>query len=256
MINIITGGGGFIGSHLCERLLGDGQRVICIDNFITGDRRNIEGFLAESDAANSSNFSLIEHDITEPLPINDLRGIIGDESEIRIYNLACPASPIDYQNIPLETLWVSAMGTKNMLELAAQIGARFLHTSTSEVYGDPLENPQKESYFGNVNCIGPRSCYDEGKRFAESLIVNYRNIKGVDTRIVRIFNTYGPKMRANDGRVMPNFINQALEGKDITVYGDGKQTRSFCYVDDMVDGIISLMNHDEFGGPVNIGNPN
>ncbi|MBU1019230.1 MAG: UDP-glucuronic acid decarboxylase family protein [Patescibacteria group bacterium] len=242
---IVTGGAGFIGSHLCERLLGSGYEVICIDNFITGDRSNIEEFL------DNENFRLIEHDITQPLIPEglDFHGVK------EIYNLACPASPVDYQNIPLETLWVSAAGTKNMLDLAVELKAKFLHTSTSEVYGDPLEHPQRESYWGNVNCMGPRSCYDEGKRFGESLISNYAHKYGVSTKIIRIFNTYGPKMRANDGRVIPNFITQALEGKPITVYGDGYQTRSFCYVSDMVDGITAMIGRERFAGPVNLGNP-
>lgn len=242
---IVTGGAGFIGSHLCERLLKSGYEVICIDNFITGDRSNIDEFL------DNDNFRLIEHDITQPLTPEEL-----DFHGVKeIFNLACPASPVDYQNIPLETLWVSAAGTKNMLDLAVELKAKFLHTSTSEVYGDPLEHPQKESYWGNVNCLGPRSCYDEGKRFAESLVVNYAEKFGLSTKIVRIFNTYGPKMRAHDGRVIPNFITQALSGDSITIYGDGYQTRSFCYVSDMVDGIIAMMSKDRFVGPVNLGNP-
>lgn len=243
MKTIVTGGAGFIGSHLCERLLKMGREVICIDNFITGDRSNIEEFF------DNENFRLIEHDITQPLSPEDFDGVT------EIFNLACPASPVDYQNIPLETLWVSAAGTKNMLDLAVAVKAKFLHTSTSEVYGDPLEHPQKESYWGNVNCLGPRSCYDEGKRFAESLVSNYAHKFGLTTKIVRIFNTYGPKMRAHDGRVIPNFITQALSGKSITVYGDGYQTRSFCYVSDMVDGILAMMDKGDFKGPVNLGNP-
>lgn len=242
---LVTGGAGFIGSHLCERLLRSGHKVICVDNFITGDHANIEHLMKDQ------NFRLIEHDITNP--------ILGEELDLQdvteIFNLACPASPIDYQKIPLETLWVSAAGTKNMLDLACNLKAKFLHASTSEVYGDPLEHPQKESYFGNVNCLGPRSCYDEGKRFGESLITNYTHKYGLDTKIVRIFNTYGPKMRAHDGRVIPNFITQAISGKPITIYGDGYQTRSFCYIDDMVDGIWALMAARDFKGPVNIGNP-
>ena len=242
---IVTGGAGFIGSHLCKRLLKSGYSVICIDNFITGDRSNIEEFLDDD------NFRLIEHDITQPLSSEEL-----DFDGVKeIYNLACPASPVDYQNIPLETLWVSAAGTKNMLDLAVELDAKFLHTSTSEVYGDPLEHPQKETYWGNVNCLGPRSCYDEGKRFGESLVVNYSEKFGVSTKIVRIFNTYGPKMRAHDGRVIPNFITQALSGDAITIYGDGYQTRSFCFVSDMVDGIVAMMGRERFSGPVNLGNP-
>ncbi len=242
---IVTGGAGFIGSHLCERLLGSDYDVICIDSYITGDRSNIEPFFDDP------KFRFIEHDITQPLAPEEL-----DFQGVKeIFNLACPASPIDYQKIPLETLWVSAAGTKNMLDLAVKLDAKFLHTSTSEVYGDPLEHPQKESYWGNVNCLGPRSCYDEGKRFAESLVTNYAHEFGLSTKIVRIFNTYGPRMRAHDGRVIPNFITQALESKPITVYGDGYQTRSFCYVDDMVDGIVAMMARRDFKGPVNLGNP-
>jgi UDP-glucuronate decarboxylase len=245
---IVSGGAGFIGSHLCEKLLGQGHKVICIDNFITGSQTNIQPFLT------NPNFTLIDHDITTPLD-----GKIASNPALQevdeIFNLACPASPVDYQKIPFETLWVSATGTKHMLDLAKETGAKFLHTSTSEVYGDPLEHPQKETYFGNVNCLGPRSCYDEGKRFAESLITNYKEQYGVNTKIVRIFNTYGPRMRENDGRVIPNFITQALTGTPITIYGDGYQTRSFCYVDDMVSGILALMAKDNFNGPVNIGNP-
>lgn len=242
---IVTGGAGFIGSHLCERLLDKGYKVICIDNFITGDHANVGRFLK------NLNFRLIEHDITNPILTEelDLAGVT------EILNLACPASPIDYQKIPLETLWVSAAGTKNMLDLAVKLKAKFFHTSTSEVYGDPLEHPQRESYWGNVNCLGVRSCYDEGKRFAESLVVNYGAKYGLKTKIVRIFNTYGPRMRAHDGRVIPNFITQALAGKPITIYGDGYQTRSFCYVDDMVDGILGMMVKEGFKGPVNLGNP-
>jgi UDP-glucuronate decarboxylase len=242
---IITGGAGFIGSHLCEKLLDKGYKVICIDNFITGDHANVDRFLKNPD------FRLIEHDITNSILDEelDLEGVT------EVFNLACPASPIDYQKIPLETLWVSAAGTKNMLDLAVKLHAKFFHTSTSEVYGDPLEHPQRESYWGNVNCLGVRSCYDEGKRFAESLVVNYGFKYGLKTKIVRIFNTYGPRMRAHDGRVIPNFITQALAGKSITIYGDGYQTRSFCYVDDMVDGIVEMMAKEGFKGPVNLGNP-
>ncbi len=241
---IVSGGAGFIGSHLCERLLGMGYEVVCIDNYITGANSNVRDFL------NNEKFSFVEHDITQPMSYDS-----HFEGATEVFNLACPASPIDYQKIPLETLWVSAAGTKNMLDLAVELKAKFFHTSTSEVYGDPLEHPQKETYWGNVNCLGPRSCYDEGKRFAESLITNYAHEYGLDTKIIRIFNTYGPRMRAHDGRVIPNFINQALSGEPITIYGDGYQTRSFCYVDDMVDGIIAMMAKDGFHGPVNLGNP-
>lgn len=237
---LVSGGAGFIGSHLCESLLKDGHKVICVDNLITGARSNIVSLLSNKD------FNFLEHDIREKLELDGME---------MIFNLACPASPIDYQEIPLDTLWVSALGTKNMLDLAKKNRAVFVHASTSEIYGDPLEHPQKESYFGNVNCIGPRSCYDEGKRFAESLIANYQKKYGLETKIVRIFNTYGPKMRRHDGRVIPNFINQALEGRDITVNGDGSQTRSFCYISDMIEGIKRLEATPDFSGPVNIGNP-
>src|SRR3989338_25608 len=214
---LITGGAGFIGSHLCERLLQQGHQVVAVDNLVTGDQRNVQ--LLEGYGAA---FRFFNHDITQPFDL--------DEPFDWVCNLACPASPIDYQLLPLETLWVSAAGTKNMLDFALKKEAKFFHASTSEVYGDPLEHPQTEQYWGNVNCQGPRSCYDEGKRFAESLIVNTGKKYGLDTKIVRIFNTYGPRMRKNDGRVIPNFITQALEGAPITVYGDGYQTRSFCYV--------------------------
>ncbi len=234
---LVAGGAGFIGSHLVERLLTLGHEVTAVDNFVTGNLKNLSHIVG--------NLKVIDHDITIPFD---------GEFEI-IINMACPASPVDYQNIPLETLWVSAMGTKNLLEIARKNKAKFLHASTSEVYGDPLVHPQKEDYWGNVNPNGPRSCYDEGKRFAESLIVNYQNVHGVNARIFRIFNTYGPHMRANDGRVIPNFVSQAMAGEPITIYGDGKQTRSFCYVDDLVDGIISVMNAEKFSGPVNLGNP-
>ncbi len=234
---LVAGGAGFIGSHLVERLLSLGHEVTAIDNFVTGNLKNLSHL--------AGNLKFVDHDITEPFE---------GEFEV-IINLACPASPVDYQNIPLETLWVSAAGTKNLLELARKNKAMFLHASTSEVYGDPLVHPQKEDYWGNVNPNGPRSCYDEGKRFAESLIMNYQKVHGVNARIFRIFNTYGPLMRANDGRVIPNFVSEALAGDPITIYGDGKQTRSFCYIDDMVDGIVSVMNSVNFDGPVNLGNP-
>lgn len=237
---VITGGAGFIGSHLCEKLLEKGFSVISVDNLITGDKRNL------NDLMNHPLFQFREHDITTPLNLDDIS---------IIFNLACPASPVDYQEIPLNTLFASSMGTKHMLDLALKNKALFVHASTSEVYGDPKEHPQKESYFGNVNCMGPRSCYDEGKRYAESLIVNYQKIYGIKAKIARIFNTYGPKMRANDGRVIPNFITQALGNREITIYGDGSQTRSFCYISDMIDGIMALSTSKNFDGPVNIGNP-
>ncbi len=238
---VVAGGAGFIGSHLCERLLKEGNRVICVDNFVTGSKKNVKAF------EKNENFNLLEHDITKPLEI--------DEDINQIYNMASPASPVDFPRIPIEILLTSSLGLKNLADLAVEKKARILQASTSEVYGNPLEHPQKETYFGNVNTIGPRSCYDEGKRFAEALLSAYARKKGLDKRIVRIFNTYGPRMRPNDGRVLPNFINQALEGKPLTVYGDGSQTRSFCFVSDEVDGLIKLMNSD-YKFPCNIGNPN
>ena len=239
---LVTGGGGFIGSHLCGLLLSAGNEVICVDDFSTGDKRNIKTYMVEK------GFQLVEQDITvAPLNLED--------KVDRIYHLACPASPIDYNNLPIKTLLTSSHGTKNILDFAVKKKARFLFASTSEVYGDPLEHPQGESYWGNVNSLGPRSCYDEGKRYAESLITNYECEYALDTRIIRLFNTYGPNMRAHDGRVIPNFINQALEGKEITIYGEGEQTRSFCYIDDMITGLIGLMDLDKIEGPVNWGNP-
>ena len=235
---LVTGGAGFIGSHLVERLLKAGNQVVVIDNLITGAEENLAGL--------KGNLEVMKADIEQPLEIQGL-----DE----IYNLASPASPVAYRDHPLETLKVGAMGIWNVLELVRENGAKFLHTSTSEVYGDPLEHPQKETYYGNVNPVGPRSCYDESKRFAESLIINYAQKYGLALKIARVFNTYGPKMQLDDGRVMPNFINQALKNEGITVYGDGSQTRSFCYVDDLVDGIIKLMEVSDFDGPVNLGNP-
>lgn len=239
---LIAGSAGFIGSHLVDRLLADGHFVTGMDSLITGQSENFKHL------ATNEKFIFVEHDICKPLPQFAKRFDA-------IINLACPASPIDYQNIPLETLWVSAMGTRNLLDLAVENDAMFLHASTSEVYGDPLVHPQTEEYWGNVNPIGPRSCYDEGKRFAESLIVNYRNSYKLDARVFRIFNTYGPRMRKNDGRVIPNFITQAIANEPISIYGDGKQTRSFCYVDDMVDGIVGVMDAEVFNGPMNLGNP-
>ncbi|MGB7070256.1 MAG: UDP-glucuronic acid decarboxylase family protein [Pyrinomonadaceae bacterium] len=238
---LVTGGAGFIGSHLCERLLADGHDVICLDNFFTGRKSNILQLI------DNKRFEIIRHDVTEPILL-----------EVdQIYNLACPASPIHYQYNPIKTVKTNVMGMINMLGLAKRVKARILQASTSEVYGDPLVHPQKEDYHGNVNCIGLRSCYDEGKRVAETLMMDYHRQGHVDTRIVRIFNTYGERMLENDGRVVSNFIVQAMRGHELTIYGDGTQTRSFCYVSDLVDGIVRLMNAD--GGdlhlPVNIGNP-
>lgn len=238
---LVTGGAGFIGSHLCERLLNNGNEVICLDNFFTGQKANILHLLDDR------NFELIRHDVTEPILL---------EVE-QIYNLACPASPIHYQFNPVKTVKTSVMGTINMLGMAKRVKARILQASTSEVYGDPLVHPQPESYWGNVNPIGPRSCYDEGKRVAETLMMDYHRQNGVDTRIVRIFNTYGERMLENDGRVVSNFIVQALRGRPLTIYGDGTQTRSFCYVSDLVEGLIKLMNTEteDIHLPVNLGNP-
>ncbi|MDP2682189.1 MAG: SDR family oxidoreductase [Deltaproteobacteria bacterium] len=236
---LVTGGAGFIGSHLCERLLSEGHEALCLDNFFTGSKDNITHLM------DNHRFELIRHDITNSILL-----------EVdQIYNLACPASPVHYQYNPVKTTKTSVMGTINMLGLAKRVRARILQASTSEVYGDPKVSPQKEEYWGNVNCIGIRSCYDEGKRVAETLMMDYHRQNKVDIRIVRIFNTYGPRMALNDGRVVSNFIVQALKGEDITVYGDGSQTRSFCYVYDLVDGIIKMMNKDSFIGPVNLGNP-
>lgn len=236
---LVTGGAGFIGSHLCERLLNEGNEVICVDNFFTGSKENIFHLM------DNKRFELIRHDITEHLLV---------EAD-QIYNLACPASPVHYQYNPIKTIKTSVIGITNMLGLAKRVKARILQASTSEVYGDPKEHPQKETYWGNVNPIGIRSCYDEGKRVAETLMMDYHRQNKVDIRIVRIFNTYGPTMAENDGRVVSNFIVQALKGEDITIYGDGSQTRSFCYVSDLVDGIIKMMNREDFIGPVNLGNP-
>ena len=239
MNTIVTGGAGFLGSHLCDLLLENGHEVICIDNLVTGSAKNIEHI-------KSDQFTYLDHDVTKPI-------YFGDKIDY-IFHLASPASPIDYLELPIQTLKVGALGTYNMLGLAKEQGARFLLASTSETYGDPLVNPQPESYWGNVNPIGPRGVYDEAKRYAEAITMAYHRYHNVETRIVRIFNTYGPRMRAGDGRVVPNFINQALKGEDITVYGDGSQTRSFCYVSDLLDGIYRLMMSD-FVEPVNIGNP-
>lgn len=235
---LITGGAGFIGSHLCERLLGNGDDVLCLDNFFTGRRANIVKLL------DNHRFELIRHDVIEPILL-----------EVdQIYNLACPASPVHYQYNPVKTVKTSVMGTINMLGLAKRVRARILQASTSEVYGDPLMHPQSEEYWGNVNPIGLRSCYDEGKRIAETLMMDYHRQNHVDTRIARIFNTYGPRMLEDDGRVVSNFIVQALRGEALTLYGAGDQTRSFCYVDDLVEALIRLMNTDDVHEPVNLGN--
>jgi len=236
---LITGGAGFIGSHLTERLLNAGHSVIILDNFHTGTRDNIHHLL------HNEKLEIYRHDVTDSYRL---------EVDC-IYNLACPASPIHYQRSPVRTVLTSVMGIINALNLAKDIKARVLQASTSEVYGDPLEHPQTEAYLGNVNTIGPRSCYDEGKRVAETVMFDYHRENNVDIRIARIFNTYGLRMQPNDGRVISNFILQALRDEDITIFGDGSQTRSFCYVDDMVDGLIALMEQDEFTGPVNLGNP-
>jgi UDP-glucuronate decarboxylase len=237
---LVTGGAGFLGSHLCERLLNAGADVVCVDNFFTGARRNVEHLL------DRKSFELIRHDVTFPLYV-----------EVdQIYNLACPASPVHYQHDPVQTTKTSVHGAINMLGLAKRVGARILQASTSEVYGDPSVHPQTEDYWGNVNPIGLRSCYDEGKRCAETLFFDYWRQHKLRIKVARIFNTYGPRMHPNDGRVVSNFIVQALLGRDITVYGDGRQTRSFCYVDDLTDGLDRLMNSaDEIVGPVNLGNP-
>jgi len=236
---LITGGAGFLGSHLCERLLNEGHEVICVDNFFTGSKANIEHLLG------NRRFELIRHDITFPLFI-----------EVdQIYNLACPASPVHYQHDPIQTVKTSVLGSMNMLGLAKRTEARIFQASTSEVYGDPEISPQPESYLGRVNTVGPRSCYDEGKRCAETLFFDYHRQHNVAIRVARIFNCYGPRMHPHDGRVVSNFIVQALQGQDITIYGDGSQTRSFCYVDDMIEAFIKLMNQDETTGPINLGNP-
>ena len=237
---LVTGGAGFIGSHLCTKLVEEGNDVICLDNFFTGSKGNIEGLL------DYHNFELIRHDVTEPILL-----------EVdQIYNLACPASPVHYQYNPVKTIKTSVIGATNMLGLAKRVKARILQASTSEIYGNPTVHPQPEEYWGNVNPIGIRSCYDEGKRVAETLFFDYHRQNDVDIKVIRIFNTYGPNMNANDGRVVSNFIVQALKGEDITIYGDGTQTRSFCYVDDLVEGMIRMMNsRDGFTGPVNLGNP-
>ncbi len=236
---VVTGGAGFLGSHLCDRLIERGDDVICVDNFFTGRKENIAHLIG------NPNFELIRHDIVHPLFV---------ECD-QIYNLACPASPVAYQYNPIKTIKTSAVGMVNMLGLAKRCKARVLQASTSEVYGDPDVHPQTEDYWGCVNPIGPRSCYDEGKRIAESLCMNYHESNGVEVRIIRIFNTYGPRMDPNDGRVISNFICQALRGEPITIYGNGQQTRSFCYRDDLIEGMIRLMDNNAHTGPVNIGNP-
>lgn len=237
---LVTGGAGFIGSHLCERLLKEGNDVICLDNYFTGTKKNVAHLL------DNPYFELVRHDVTTPY-----------YAEVdQIYNLACPASPVHYQYNPIKTTKTSVMGAINMLGLAKRVRARILQASTSEVYGDPEIHPQPESYWGNVNPIGVRSCYDEGKRCAETLFMDYHMQNNVDIKIVRIFNTYGPNMNQNDGRVVSNFIVQALKGEDITIFGDGSQSRSFQYVDDLVEGMHRMMQRDNFLGPVNIGNPN
>jgi UDP-glucuronate decarboxylase len=236
---LVTGGAGFIGSHLCERLVRQGHEVLCLDNFFTGRRENIRHLL------DYQRFQLVRHDVCEPLLL-----------EVdQIYNLACPASPVHYQYNPIKTVKSNVMGTLNMLVLARRVGARILQASTSEVYGEPKIHPQTESYWGNVNPIGPRSCYDEGKRVAEKLMMDYHRQNGVDIRIARIFNTYGPRMAESDGRVVSNFIVQCLQGQPLTLYGDGSQTRSFCYVDDLVEGLVRLMLAESLYEPVNLGNP-
>jgi UDP-glucuronate decarboxylase len=237
---LVTGGSGFLGSHLCDRLIADGQEVVCVDNFYTGSKDNIRHLLG------NRHFELVRHDVTFPLYI-----------EVdRLYNLACPASPIHYQLDPVQTTKTSVHGAINMLGLAKRVKARILQASTSEVYGDPQVHPQPESYWGHVNPIGPRSCYDEGKRCAETLFFDYHRQHRLEIKVVRIFNTYGPRMHPNDGRVVSNFIVQALRGEDITIYGDGSQTRSFCYVDDLVDGMVRMMaTPAEITGPINLGNP-
>jgi len=236
---LVTGGAGFIGSHLCERLIKEGNEVLCLDNFFTGRRENIFHLL------DNQRFELLRHDVTEPILL-----------EVdQIYNLACPASPVHYQYNPVKTVKTNVMGAINMLGLAKRVRARILQASTSEVYGDPLVHPQTEDYWGNVNPIGIRSCYDEGKRIAETLMMDYHRQNKVDIRIARIFNTYGPRMLEDDGRVVSNFIVQALRGQALTLYGEGQQTRSFCYVEDLIEGLIRLMNVDDLHEPVNLGNP-
>jgi UDP-glucuronate decarboxylase len=237
---LVTGGAGFLGSHLCDRLVARGDEVLCVDNFFTGSKRNIEHLLREP------RFEIMRHDVTFPLYV---------EAD-RIFNLACPASPVHYQFDPVQTTKTSVHGAINMLGLAKRVRARILQASTSEVYGDPEIHPQVEDYWGRVNCIGPRSCYDEGKRCAETLFFDYQRQHGLDIKVIRIFNTYGPRMHPNDGRVVSNFIVQALRGEDVTIYGDGSQTRSFCYVDDLIEVMLRMMDSEKgFFGPINVGNP-
>ena len=236
---VVTGGAGFLGSHLCDRLIERGDEVVCVDNFFTGRKQNIKHLIGHPQ------FELIRHDIVHPLYL---------ECD-QIYNLACPASPVAYQYNAIKTIKTSTVGMVNVLGLAKRCRARILHASTSEVYGDPEVHPQTEDYWGHVNPLGPRSCYDEGKRVAESLCMNYHLSHGLEVRLIRIFNTYGPRMDPNDGRVISNFITQALRGESLTIYGDGSQTRSFCYVDDLIAGMMKLMDNDEHTGPFNIGNP-
>ncbi|MFA7693424.1 MAG: SDR family oxidoreductase [Candidatus Hydrogenedentes bacterium] len=238
-VNLVTGGAGFIGSHLCEALLDRGEEVLCLDNFFTGRKMNIDHLL------DNKRFELVRHDIVNPITL---------ETD-RIFNFACPASPVHYQYNPVKTIKTNVMGALNMLGLAKRVNARVLQASTSEVYGDPTVHPQVESYWGYVNPVGPRSCYDEGKRVAESLFFDYYSQNKVDIRVIRIFNTYGPRMLVNDGRVVSNFVVQALKNAPISIYGEGDQTRSFCYIDDLVKGILAMMNCDDFNGPVNLGNP-
>ena len=236
---LVTGGAGFLGSHLCDQLIEQGHEVVCLDNFFTGNKRNIRHLLPHD------HFELIRHDVIDPFKL-----------EVdQIYNLSCPASPVHYQHNPIKTIKTSVIGAINVLGLAKRTGARVLQASTSEVYGDPEVHPQTEEYRGSVNPIGPRACYDEGKRCAETLFFDYHRQNNVDIRVMRIFNTYGPRMDPKDGRVVSNFIAQALAGEPISVYGEGSQTRSFCYVDDLIEGMMRLMNHDTLTGPVNIGNP-
>jgi UDP-glucuronate decarboxylase len=236
---LVTGGAGFLGSHLCDRLIENGDEVICLDNFFTGSKRNIGHLLLHP------RFEVVRHDVVQPILL-----------EVdQIYNLACPASPVHYQYNAVKTVKTNVMGTINMLGLAKRVRARVLQASTSEVYGDPIEHPQRETYWGHVNPIGPRSCYDEGKRVAETLMMSYHRQNGVDIRIIRIFNTYGPRMSINDGRVVSNFVVQALRDEPITIYGDGSQTRSFCFVSDLIDGMWRLMNQESDTGPINVGNP-
>ena len=237
---LVTGGAGFLGSHLCDRLISDGHEVICLDSFFTGSRANIEHLLGHP------RFELLRHDVQEPLTM-----------EVdQIYHLACPASPVHYQRNPVRTIRTAVEGTLNLLEVAREARARMLIASTSEVYGDPLEHPQTETYWGNVNPVGPRACYDEGKRCAEALATAYAVQYGVEVRIARIFNTYGPRVHENDGRVVSSFVVQALRGEPLTIFGDGKQTRSFCYVSDLIEGFVRLMASESGSGPVNLGNPN